>query len=429
MSYIKKTDLIKLLESNKKLSLYVHIPFCSSKCEYCAFYSEPISKWNKDDIVKLYVEKLIKEIKEIRKANNNIPFESVFIGGGNPGSLAINQLRELLINIGPSKETTFEINPESYCSKFDEYNNIFKEGLATRLSMGIQSLNNQTLKTLGRNATKAINLKALSLVRSLSNLKINRDNNYYLKYNLYKDSQVPVIKSIETSLDLMSCIPGQTLEMAKNDIDMVTRIANPNHISLYCLTVEEGTILKNNIDNNKLDIMSDEEQESHLKSLWNHLKERGYIHYEISNFEKKGKISKHNMRYWNLKSSIGVGCCAASTLYNKKGELIRLYQDSTFNEYIKNDLFSKYEVEVLNIDKQFEEYLIVSLRTNKGLNKKILLEKFNICDAKLSKMLQQIDRKYFSANEEFVFLNENGFMLLDSITLSLSLQYDILKDC
>ncbi|MBK5201380.1 MAG: hypothetical protein JJE21_07580, partial [Spirochaetaceae bacterium] len=362
-----------------------------------------------------------------RKARKNAPFETVFIGGGNPGSLSIKQLRELLINIGPSNETTFEINPESYCSNFEEYNKIFKEGLATRLSMGIQSVNDVTLKTLGRNATRTINLKALALMREVTSIKINRASNYFLYNNLYKEAQVPHIEHIETSLDLMSCIPGQSLEMAKTDINFVKRIANPNHISLYCLTVEEGTTLKNRVDDNSLTVMSDEEQGTHLNSLWEYLNQEGYSHYEISNFEKNDKECKHNMRYWNLDSSIGLGSHSASTLFNKKGELIRLYQDTTFNEYIKNELFTNYEREILDLDKRFEEYLIVALRTKEGLSKKVLAHKYRISNAKLSKMLQEIDRKYFSENEEFVFLNEKGFMLLDSITLSLSMAYDKLK--
>lgn len=428
MDYINESDLINLIsKNNKTLSLYVHIPFCTSKCEYCAFYSEPIENWNKNDIVSLYLEKLIKEIKKVRKARKNVPFDTVFIGGGNPGSLSIKQLRELLINIGPSNETTFEINPESYCSKFEDYNNIFKEGLATRLSMGIQSVNDETLKTLGRNATRNINLKALALVRKLTSIKVNRADNYFLKYNLYKNDQVPHIENIEISLDLMSCIPGQSLKMAKSDIDFVKHIANPNHISLYCLTVEEGTALKNRVDDDKLAIMNDEEQGAHLNSLWEYLNQQGYTHYEISNFEKNNKECKHNMRYWNLDSSIGIGTHAASTLFNKKGELIRLYQDTNFTEYIENEVFSSYEKEILDRDKRFEEYLIVALRTKKGLNKKILAQKYKISNAKLSKMLLKIDKKYFSENEEFVFLNEMGFMLLDSITLSLSMAYDQLK--
>ncbi len=429
MDYIKENELINLISSaNKTLSLYLHIPFCTSKCEYCAFYSESKENWDKDDIVSSYVDKLIKEIKAVRRARHNLPFESVFIGGGNPGSLSIKQLREVLINIGPSKETTFEINPESYCENVDEYNDIFKEGLATRLSMGIQSVDEITLKTLGRNSSRLINLKALALVRKLSSIKIKREDNYFLKYNLYKESLVPKVEKIETSLDLMSCIPGQSLEMAKTDINYITRIANPNHISLYCLTVEEGTALKRRVDNDTLRVMSDEEQGSHLNSLWEYLESLGYNHYEVSNFEKNDKVCYHNMRYWGLESYIGLGSHAASTLYNKKGQLIRLYQNTTFNEYIKNDLLTNYDIEILNRDTQFEEYLIVALRTKRGLDKRVLAKKFKISHANLEKMLLQIDKKYFFENEEFVFLNEIGFMLLDSITLSLSMAYDKLNE-
>jgi oxygen-independent coproporphyrinogen-3 oxidase len=423
MSDILSSKLLKLTASSDMISLYIHIPFCSTKCDYCAFYSESQSHWNKDDIVERYLDRLNKEISAVKISLKNKPFESVFIGGGNPGSLSINQLRSLLINIGPSLETTFEINPESFIEDFDGYKKIFSDGLATRLSMGIQSMDDSVLNILNRNASKDDNLKALSFANELSSIKIDRDFNYFINNNLYSNSLVPVIDRIEISLDLMTCLPTQTLEMAKNDIEAVTRIANPNHLSLYCLTVEEGTKLKDRVGLGDVKVMNEDEQTEHLNALWSYLKQSGYDHYEVSNFSKNGKECAHNNKYWTLKSYIGLGSHSASTLYDGN-ELVRLYNDSTFNEFIKGDVFSGYQEEIIDIPIQRDEYLLVALRTSKGISIDILNQKYNIEEDVLNKSLASVDSSLYNQNEHFVWLNEQGFMLLDSIVLSLSLGLD-----
>lgn len=423
MGDISHSKLLELTSNEDLLSLYVHIPFCSTKCDYCAFYSESKSKWNKDNIVADYLSKLIKEIQEVKKSLKNNIFETVFIGGGNPGSLSVEQMRTLLINIGPSKETTFEINPESFIKDYDGYKKIFTDGLATRLSMGIQSMDDSILKILNRNATRSDNLSALNFIKDLSTIKIKIDDNYFINNDLYPKELIVAAKNVEISLDLMTCLPTQTLEMAKDDINYVTDLANPNHISLYCLTVEEGTKLKDRVGLGDVKVMNEDEQTEHLNSLWAYLKEKGFEHYEVSNFCKNKKQCAHNNRYWTLESYIGLGSHSASTLYAGKS-LVRLYNNSTFNEYIKDDVFCGYEMEVLDNSIQRDEYLLVALRTNKGISKKVLEQRYNITDNVLQKALDTIENDLYNENEHFVILNEKGFMLLDSIILSLSISFD-----
>ncbi len=423
MSDISLSNLLKLTAKSDRISLYVHIPFCSTKCDYCAFYSESKVHWNKDNLVESYLDRLNKEIYKVKASLKNKPFETVFIGGGNPGSLTINQLRTLLINIGPSLETTFEINPESFIENFKGYKKIFTDGLATRLSMGIQSMDDSVLNILNRNATKNDNLQALNYAKELTSLKIEREHNYFISNNLYPIDQVPVNENIEISLDLMTCLPTQTLEMAKDDINYVTRIANPNHLSLYCLTVEEGTRLKARVGLGDVKVMNEDEQTEHLNALWSYLKELGYDHYEVSNFSKNRKECLHNNRYWALESYIGLGSHAASTLYDGNS-LVRIYNDSTFNKFIENDVLGGYQEEVIDIPIQRDEYLLVALRTSMGLSKNILLTKYNIAENVLKKALISVDNSLYDEDECFLKLNEKGFMLLDSIVLSLSLGLD-----
>ena len=427
MSNIEKNSLLSLIEKNKTISLYIHIPFCSTKCDYCAFYSEERSHWDKDDIVDRYLERLKKELRSVKEACKSPIFESVFIGGGNPGSLGAQKLRDLLIEIGPSKETTFEINPESFISEFPLYRSIFVDGLATRLSMGIQSMDAHTLKILNRNATKMDNFKALGFARTLTQLKIDRDDNYFLINNLYSEDEVPHTKKIEISLDLMTCLPSQTLAMATSDINYVTRVADPNHISLYCLTVEEGTRLKERVGMGDVKVMNEDEQMEHLDALWAYLKEKGYDHYEVSNFCKNNKECYHNNRYWSLSSYIGLGTHAASTLFDDNNQLVRLNNTSDFTEYVSSKEFSDYEEERIEENIQLDEYLLVALRTKKGLDKNILKNKYHISDANLAKSLLSIGKDCFLEEEKHVFLNEKGFMLLDSIVLSLSMSFDRLR--
>lgn len=424
MKNISKSKLIQLTSNCDKLSLYVHIPFCNTKCDYCAFYSESKVNWDKDNIVAKYLNKIIKEINLIKSSLKNSTFETVFIGGGNPGSLSVEQLRLLLINIGPSSETTFEINPESFIKDYDGYKQLFVEGLANRLSMGIQSMDDSILNILNRNATKDDNLKALNYAKQLASIKSNKKNNYFLKNNLCNINQINDINSIEISFDLMTCLPTQTLDMAKHDIDTIINIANPNHISLYCLTVEEGTSLKERIGLGDVKVMSDDEQIDHLNSLWNYLKQKGFEHYEISNFAKHGKQCIHNNRYWTLQNYIGLGSHAASTIFDEKNRLVRIYNDSNFHKFIGSDYFIDYNEEIIDKNIERDEYLLVALRTRKGVNKQVLLEQYKISNEELKIALKSINNSLFEENDISFSLNEKGFMILDSIILTLSLAFD-----
>jgi len=201
--------------SDGDLSLYLHIPFCTTCCSYCAFYSEPINE--NTAFLNAYVDRLEQEILAV--ASRVERFATIFIGGGNPGSLSAEQLRRLLVaaKAGLSDEVTVEMNPETFSEAFFD---VFSEGLVTRLSMGIQSMDDATLNRLGRNARRCDNLRGINLAQKA--------------HEAY---------GIELSFDLMVCLPGQTVDDAISDLKEVLTLSEADHISLYCLTVEEGTEL------------------------------------------------------------------------------------------------------------------------------------------------------------------------------------------
>jgi oxygen-independent coproporphyrinogen-3 oxidase len=379
------------------LSLYVHIPFCTTCCSYCAFYSEPETNWK--DTRQSYVDRLEREILHYA-ATLKKPFETVFFGGGNPGCLTFLQLEKLLKAsqlFGKSKECTIEMNPESFSSEFFP---LFEQNLVTRLSMGIQSMQDKTLKTLGRNSSVSANLKGIALARQL--------------HRLY---------GTDLSFDLMTCIPGQTIEDALSDIDQVVSLADPGHLSLYCLTIEEGTELSDNVDRKKTTVLSDDGQEEMLTACWNHLAGLGYRHYEISNFAKNGKRCLHNLRYWDLASYLGLGSSAASTLITTD-TVLSITQDQNLKTYGESEIFSGYTQEKLTKSEYLEEFLMMALRTDEGIDKSVFFSRFAMdFDQTFSKAIRSLEKSWAVNSPQLFALTKKGMMLLDDIVLRFALAF------
>lgn len=410
---------LQLLEKQETLSLYIHIPFCTTKCYYCAFYSEDNKCWSEKDI-DMYLDKLFKEI-DLLKQFYNKNFDTVFIGGGNPGTLSLSNLRKLLIKIGPSKETTFEINPESLSR---DYLTLFKEGLATRISIGIQSFDEKILKLLGRSARKQDNLKALEFCRELDNLKLELSENYFIKNKIINISDYKKLNTkIKYSFDLMSSLPTQSIKDSINDINILVENTKLTHISLYCLTIEEGTYLYSLVNDKIIDTNNDLYEKDMLKQLWNYLANIGFKHYEVSNFAKNDDMCEHNLRYWKLKPYISLGSSSASSIYDNK-KLIRLTNTSSYKEYINNDLLENYEIEQLNLNQFLDEYIIVSLRNKDGLNFDFLKKYFNLSKQVVISAFSKYDNSLYIINNDSINLSESGFIILDTIILEISLYFE-----
>ena len=304
--------------------LYIHVPFCNSICAYCDFCHV---KYNKEK-VDAWLKQLSKEID----ANCLDQYETIYIGGGTPSSLNINQLKELLELIKPFSneviEYTIEINPES----IDENKiKLFKEYGINRISMGIQSSDDALLKILKRNHQYLDCINAISLLR---------------EYDLNN-----------ISIDLMYGLPQQDINILNKTLDDILKLDLP-HISIYSLTIEENTLFfKQGIKEANDDLQADM-----YELIINKLESYNYSQYEVSNFSKEGYESKHNIGYWLYEDYLGISCGSASKINH-----IRYENTNNINEYLKDWTIKD---EYIKLDKKEEifENIMMSLRMKKGLN-------------------------------------------------------------
>jgi oxygen-independent coproporphyrinogen-3 oxidase len=327
-------------------------------------------------------------------------FSTIFIGGGNPGCLTYAQLQSMLSlaqSKGKSVECTIEMNPETFSRALFP---LFEQSLVTRLSMGIQSMDDGVLTTLGRNARRTDNLCAIALAK-----------------------EAQQIYGIEISFDLMLCLPGQSMEMAIADIDEILLLANPSHISLYCLTVEEGTDLSEKVSSGLLPVLDEDGQEAFLWGVWNHLKALGFRHYEVSNFSRNDKMCKHNLTYWNLDSYLGLGCSAASALRDGPS-LQHFSQNQALFAYSHGISFSGYSFETLTLTEHLEEFLMMALRTDSGIDKSAFFQRFSQSFDKIfSHVVETLDSSWYVSTAQSFSLTEIGFMVLDEVVLRFALAF------
>lgn len=344
-----------------------------------------------------YMQRIQTELETIVSASV-CGFSSIFIGGGNPGCLTYAQLHSMLRlanTKGKSSECTIEMNPETFNRSLFP---LFEESLVTRVSMGIQSMDDMVLSTLGRNACRADNLKALTLAREA--------------HETY---------GVELSFDLMLCLPGQTMQMAIADIDEIMGLARPSHISLYCLTVEEGTDLSEQVSAGVLPVLDEDGQEAFLWGVWAHLKKLGFRHYEVSNFSRNDCQCKHNLTYWNLDSYLGLGSSAVSA-FREGSRLQHVSQSQDLYAYSQGREFSGYCEENLTFPEHLEEFLMMALRTDMGIDKTLFKERFSQSfDKNFSSVIESLDSSWFVSTEQSFSLTEIGFMVLDEVVLRFAL--------
>lgn len=336
--------------NKKELGIYIHIPFCKQKCNYCDF----ISYTNKCDKIERYIECLKREINTFDFSRYKVT--TIYIGGGTPSfinSKYIKQVQDIIykkIDIEESKrsdlEITIEVNPGTVTrEKLKDY----KEAKINRLSIGLQSVQDNLLKQLGR---------------------IHTYKEFLDTYNLAKEIGVKNI-----NVDLMLGLPNQTIEDLKESLNEIIKL-DPNHISIYSLIVEEGTKLYDKIENNELQLPDEELERNMYWYVKNILELNGYNHYEISNFSKKGKESKHNMNCWNQEEYIGFGVAAHSYIDN-----IRFSNTDRIEEYINNINNNEFEnnktiEEKQTIEDKKKEFMMLGFRKIKGVDISKFKEKF-----------------------------------------------------
>ena len=370
--------MIGFLDLSKPLSLYVHIPFCMSKCSYCAFYSVSSLHWD-EDILDKYADVVSKQISSFLE-NYKKPFDTVFIGGGNPGVLGPKRLLKILesaYSYGRGRECSIEVNPEQIPNMIG-----FIKPYVTRISIGIQSMDSAMLSFLGRNSTEKENLDALSILSG---------------------------QDIPFNADIITGVPGFPVDNTLSDIRIVSSF-NPAHISFYCLSYEEGTKMWNNRH------LADEDAEaSCLRLGWDLLGSLGYEHYEISNFARNQAYCLHNLNYWHLGQYLGFGPSAESSFGYEKAVSMRYDQD-VFS-YIS---LPKPYYEHLSPEQTEEEFLMVALRTKWGIDKREYKKRFSFSfDEKFSIAINSLDESLFKNDEKSFRLTEEGFLFSDMIVLKL----------
>ena len=333
----------------KEIGLYIHIPFCKHKCNYCDFCSYE----NKEELIPSYMECLKTEIQEVSAANEqdvkekrDMPFlvTTIYIGGGTPSfvdSEYIVQIMELIkknYNIDENAEITIEVNPGTVTlKKLQDY---FNCGI-NRLSIGLQSTYDALLRQMGRIHTYQEFLDTYHLAREVGFKNIN--------------------------VDLMLGLPNQTIKEMQNSVEEIIGL-EPEHISLYSLIVEEGTKLETQLNEKELVLPEElEEREMYWKTK-QLLEENGYIHYEISNFSKPGYESKHNTNCWKQKEYIGFG--VASHSYTNG---VRYSNTEIIEDYIENYENGKPENNFIFHEKQNreakqKEFMMLGLRKIEGVS-------------------------------------------------------------
>ena len=310
--------------------LYVHIPFCKKRCLYCDFFSTTQLERRAE-----YVSAVLKEIAA-RKNERDEPIETIYIGGGTPSTLPIEAIKRILkaIDAPNAKEVTMELNPGD---TNQEYLQALRQTGINRLSIGIQTFQDNLLSLIGRRHTAQQAIEAVHMAQ-----KAGFDN---------------------ISIDLIYALPTQTMGQWKEDIEIALGL-NIQHISCYGLMYEEGTALTKRLEAGEIEAIDEETENVMYDFLCERLKQAGFVHYEVSNFALPGKEAQHNSSYWNGTPYIGIGAGAHSYI----GE-VRSWNPSDLDAYIKGIHDGKLirESETLSEKDRYNERIMLGLRTNKGV--------------------------------------------------------------
>ena len=354
--------------SKKELGIYIHIPFCKQKCNYCDF----VSYTNKCDKIGSYINCLEKEINSFDFSKYNVT--TIYIGGGTPSYIDSKYIK-LILNTIYKKiqleknelkniEITIEVNPGTITKeKLQDY----KEAGINRLSIGLQCVQDRLLKLLGR---------------------IHTYEEFLNTYNLAKEVGFENI-----NVDLMLGLPNQSIEDLKESLDKIIEL-NPNHISTYSLIVEEGTKIFDKIENNELQLPDEELERNMYWYVKNTLELNGYNQYEISNFSKKGRKSKHNMNCWNQEEYIGFGVAAHSYIndirFSNTNNLEKYIKNINNNEFEKNKLIEEQQT----LEDKKKEFMMLGFRKIEGVDIAKFKEKFVdnpifIYKEKLNKLVEE----------------------------------------
>ena len=340
------SDSIFLYLKMKKrnLELYLHIPFCVRKCNYCDFFSASGTPKEQAD----YVSAMIQEIQSYQELSGEYEVQTIFLGGGTPSLLTPEQIEQIfdaiyhIFSVNENAEITMEMNPgivdiEKLCA--------MKAAGVNRLSIGLQSAQNEELKMLGRIHTYEEFLETWRLTEQAG----------------FKNRNI----------DLMSALPGQTMESYEDTLSKVLAL-EPEHISAYSLILEEGTVFYDWYEKGKLDrgawkLPSEEEEYAMGELTIQRLAEAGMHRYEISNYAKSGKECRHNLGYWDRVEYLGIGAGSSSLIKGERFDHIR--DRKAYIEKIRNGEPILIDREILSVESQMEEFMYLGLRKIEGVSR------------------------------------------------------------
>ena len=365
----------KIKLKNDASSLYIHIPFCSQICSYCDF-----TKIIYDcRIAFLYILEVIKEINELRRQKNK--FKTIYIGGGTPSALEPFLLDDLLfycsllINKDADYEFTVEMNVEDITeSKLK----ILKENKVNRISIGIQTFDNNILKKLNRNYTKEIAIEKVNLAKKFFN---------------------------NINLDLIYAMPFSNIEILRKDLEELLKL-NVKHISTYSLQICSGTTFYNE----NIKELDQDETRKQYDLILNTLRANGYKRYEVSNFARDKCFSKHNLCYWKDDKYYSIGVGASGYIGN-----IRYTNTKNILEYIGQEKIKSYEMITKKDD--IEYFLLTNLRLEDGFkfidfNKRFNSDFLKRYKVKISHLILE---KLIIIDQNSIRCSDDGIMLLDKV--------------
>ena len=367
---------------SKELSIYIHIPFCKSKCYYCDFCS---SDKEDDTCVDRYIDAVIKEILNNSEILSEYKIRTIYFGGGTPSYIPETYIEKILdvlnmFTFDKPEEITIELNPAD-CS-YEKIKKYLDIGI-NRFSLGMQSANNSTLKLIGRRHTREDVIIALD--------------------NMNKAG----VKNI--SLDIITGLPNENVEMFEETLKFITSLnSNIKHISTYSLEVHDNTKLATILEAGFAKLPSEAEERQMNDLTYTYLKNNGYNMYEISNYSISNYESKHNLNYWNQGCYLGFGASAASYINGRRYTNI-----SDIKKYITavNEMGNVTE-ESEELDKldTIKEYIILRLRLNEGVSIKDFYSKFktNIFDMFKTEIDELISKKLLKYDGSNISLTKYG---------------------
>lgn len=358
----------------KTNSVYIHIPFCTSICSYCDF----CKIFYQDNLVNKYLDLLEQEIKN---SYNNEKIKTIYIGGGTPSCLNLNQLKRLfsivgLFNLDKLFEFTFECNINDLDKEKLEFLYLNK---VNRLSIGIQTFNPKFLKLLNRKHTKTEVFNKIDMIKKIGFKNIN--------------------------VDLIYALPDESLADLNEDLDNFLKL-DVNHISTYSLIIEKNTVF----GINGLKQVNEDLDYEMYKLICKKLKEKGFKHYEISNFAKDNFFSKHNLTYWNNLEYYGFGLGATGYI-----DGIRYTNTRSIKNYLKGEY--RYITDQLSKNEIIENEMILGLRKIDGVNKKDFYKKYGKKIEDTFNIKDMVDNNYLIDDSISIFVNEKYLYVENSILM------------